>query len=92
MTASSTRPARVIGMASSHLPAAIAPFAHVNQVPLPRIGFAAMLCGWKGLPAIHSLTEELADENDIRPGGGYRDPVLRLGMYRRTAWQGSIGA
>ncbi len=34
----------------------------------------------KDIPAIHSLTEELADEKDIRPGGGYGDPVLGLGM------------
>jgi hypothetical protein len=34
----------------------------------------------KDVPAIHSLTEELADEKDIRPGGVYRDPVHDLGM------------
>ncbi len=34
----------------------------------------------KDIPAIHSLTEELADEKDIRPGGGHGDPVPGLGM------------
>jgi hypothetical protein len=34
----------------------------------------------KDIPANHSLTEELTDEKDIRPGGGSRDAVPGLGV------------
>lgn len=69
-------------MARSHLATANAAFVYINQKsdsssqnPVCRYAMAL-----NGLPAIHSLTEELADEKDIRPGGGYRDPVVGFGM------------
>jgi hypothetical protein len=67
-------------MVSSHFSTANATFVQINQVPLPRIWFCRYAMPQKDIPAIHSLTEELADEKDIRPGGGYRDPVVGFGM------------